>query len=187
MIQSAVLDRMETVACAIEFLVRLIDEDMRSPDDALDAACALAELFEPNAIAGYTTIDSRSRVATFQTAVYPRLPTWPFSKVHGVPIKRPYVGTCAQAICEGRTITCSNITTEKGFDPSWRAACTELGLRSVQFRSCIRLRRPPPRHLCHGIPPVTPFLRPPHDGFRRLCLADHPSKAAPARRQIGRA
>jgi hypothetical protein len=132
MIQSAVLDRMETVACAIEFLVRLIDEDMRSPDDALDAACALAELFEPNAIVGYTTIDSRSRVATFQTAVYPRLPTWPFSKVHGVPIKRPYVGTCAQAICEGRTITCSNITTEKGFDPSWRAACTELGLRSVQ-------------------------------------------------------
>ena len=131
MIQSAVLDRMETVACAIEFLVRLIDEDMRSPDNALDAACALAELFEPNSIVGYTTIDSRSRVATFQRAIYPRLPTWPF-RVHGVPIKRPYVGTCAQAICEGRTITCSNITTEKGFDPSWRAACTELGLRSVQ-------------------------------------------------------
>ena len=60
--QSAVLDRIETVACAIEFLVRLIDEDMKSPDDALDAACALAELFEPNAIVVYTTIDSRSRV-----------------------------------------------------------------------------------------------------------------------------
>ena len=110
MTQSALLDRMETVACAIEFLVRLIDEDMRSPDDALDAACALAELFEPNAIVGYTTIDSRGHVATFQTAVYPRLPT--FSKVHDVPIKRPYVGTCAQAICEGRTITCSNIATD---------------------------------------------------------------------------
>ena len=132
MTQSAVLDRMKTMACAIEFLVHLIDEDVRSPDDAMVAACALAELFEPNAIVGYTTIDSRSHVATFQTAVYPRLPTWPFSKLHGVPITRPYVGTCAQAICEGRTITCSNIATETGFDPSWRAACTEFGLRSVQ-------------------------------------------------------
>ena len=132
MTQAAVLDKIETVACAIEFLVHLIDKDLRSPDDALDAACALAELFEHNTIVGYTTIDSRRPVATFQTAVYPRLPTWPFSKVHDVPIKRPYVGTCAQAICEGRTITCSNIATETRFDPSWRAACGEFGLRSVQ-------------------------------------------------------
>jgi hypothetical protein len=42
-------------------------------------------LFERNTIVGYTTIDSRGHVATFQTAVYPRLPT--FSKVHDVPIK----------------------------------------------------------------------------------------------------
>ena len=44
MTQSAVLDKIETVACAIELLVHLIDKDVRSPDDALDAACALAEL-----------------------------------------------------------------------------------------------------------------------------------------------
>jgi hypothetical protein len=132
MTQSAVPDRIETVACGIEFLVHLIDEDVRSPDDALVAACALADLFEPNAIVGYTTIDSRGHVATFQTAVYPRLPTWPFGKVHDVPITRPYVGTCAQAICEGRTITCSNIATDTNFDTTWRAACTQFGLRSVQ-------------------------------------------------------
>jgi hypothetical protein len=132
MAQSATLDKIETVACAIEFLVHLVDKNMSSPADAMVAACALAELFERNAIAGYTTIDSRGHVATFQTAVYPRLPTWPFSKVHGVPITRPYIGTCAQAICEGRTITCNDIATETGFDPSWRATCTEFGLRSVQ-------------------------------------------------------
>ena len=131
MTQAAVLDKMEAVACAIEFLVNLIDRDLPSPDHALDAACALAELFEPNTIVGYTTIDSHGRVPTFQTALYPRLPTWPFSKIHGVPIKRPYVGTCAQAICEGKPIT-SNIATETRFDPSWRAACREFGLRSVQ-------------------------------------------------------
>src|SRR5215510_3456980 len=132
MTQSAMPDKIETVACAIEFLVHLIDKDLRSPDDALDAACALAELFESNTIVGYTTIDGRGRVPTFQTAVYPRLPTWPFSKVHGVPIRRPYFGTCAQAICERRIVTSSNITTETNFDPSWRAACTEFGFRSVQ-------------------------------------------------------
>ena len=132
MTQAAVLDKIETVACAIEFLVRLIDKDVWVSDDALDAACALAELFERNTIVGYTTVESRGRVPTFQTAVYPRLPMWPFSKVHRVPIKRPYVGTCAQAICERRIITCSNIATETGFDADWRAACTEFRLRSVQ-------------------------------------------------------
>src|SRR5262245_2656413 len=132
MTQAAVLDKIETVACAIEVLVRLIDKDVWAPDDALDAACALAELFERNTIVGYTTIESRGRVPTFQTAVYPRLPTWPFSKAHGVPIERPYVGTCAQAICERRIVTCSNIATETGFDADWRAACTEFRLRSVQ-------------------------------------------------------
>jgi hypothetical protein len=130
--QAAMLDKIETVACAIEFLVHLIDKDLRSPDKALDAACALAELFERDTIVGYTTIGSRGHLATFQTAVYPHLPTWPFSKVHDVPINRPYVGTCAQAICERRIIACSNITTETGFDPGWRAACAEFGLRSVQ-------------------------------------------------------
>jgi hypothetical protein len=129
--QVTALDKNETVACAIEFLVNLIGRDLPSPDHALDAACALAELFERNTIVGYTTIDSHGRVPTFQTAVYPRLPTWPFSKVHGVPIKQPYVGTCAQAICEERIIA-TNIATETGFDPAWRAACTEFGFRSVQ-------------------------------------------------------
>jgi hypothetical protein len=132
MAQSAALDKIETVARAIEFLVQLTAEDVRSPEDALVEACALAERLEPDAIAGYTTIDSRGHVATFQTAVYPRLATWPFSNLQDAPIARPYAGTCVQAICERRTITCSDVATETGFDPNWRAACAEFGLRSVQ-------------------------------------------------------
>jgi hypothetical protein len=50
MTQSAVLDKIETVACAIELLVHLIDKDVRSPDDALDAACELAEPVCPPAV-----------------------------------------------------------------------------------------------------------------------------------------
>lgn len=130
--ETAHLDKIEAAACAVEFLAHLIDRDLPSPEQALDAACALAEMFKRNTIVGYTTIDSHGRVPTFHTAAYPRLPTWPFSNVHGVPIRRPYVGTCAQAICEGRTVTCGNIATETGFDPAWRAACTKFGLRSVQ-------------------------------------------------------
>jgi hypothetical protein len=49
-----------------------------------------------------------------------------------VPSTRPYAGACAQAVCEQMTITCSNIAAISGFDPSWRAACAEFGLRSVQ-------------------------------------------------------
>ena len=51
-------------------------------------------------------------------------PTNPSARSTTFRSKRPYVGTCVQAICEGRTITCSNIVTETGFDSSWRAACT---------------------------------------------------------------
>ena len=132
MTQSAALDKVESMARAIEFLVHFSDKDVWSPEDELAAVCALAERFDADAIVGYTTIDSRSHVATFQTAVYPRLPTWPFSKLHDVPVTRPYAGTCAKAICERTTIACSDITTETSFDSTWRDACTEFGLRSVQ-------------------------------------------------------
>src|SRR5262245_14772407 len=102
MIQMVVLDRQEAMAWAIEFLVHLIDEDVWTSDEALAATCILAERFQPDTILGYTIIDSRSHVPTFQSAVYPRLPTWPFSKLHDIPVAWPYIGTCAQAICEGR-------------------------------------------------------------------------------------
>jgi hypothetical protein len=138
MIQTAVLDRQEVMAEAVEFLVHLIDEDVWSSDDALAATCILAERFQPGTIVGYTTIDSRSHVPTFQTAVYPRLPTWPFSKLHDILVARPYIGTCAQAICEGRPIICSDVATETGFDPTWCATCAEFGLRSVQSAPVFR-------------------------------------------------
>jgi hypothetical protein len=179
MTQSASLDKIETVACAIEFLAHLIDEDVRSLDGALDAACALAELFERNTIVGYTTIDGRGHVATFQTAVYPRLPTWPFSNVHGVPIKRPYVGTCAQAICEGRTISCSSMTTETRFDPSWRAACTEFGLRSVQSAPVFGFDGHPLGTFVTASRRLRHVFDHEHDGVRRLCVTNHSSKATP--------
>jgi hypothetical protein len=92
-------------------------------------------------IVGYATIDIRGRVPTFQTTVYPCLPTWPFSKVYGVPIRRSYFGTCAQAICERRPITCSNIATETGFDPHSESPQAGVGLiRPARPRSlrCVR-------------------------------------------------
>jgi hypothetical protein len=58
------------MARAIEFLVRFSDKDVWSPEDELAAVGALAERFDADAIVGYTTIDGRSHVATFQTAVY---------------------------------------------------------------------------------------------------------------------
>ena len=157
MTQSIALDRVEAMAQAIEFLVHVTDKDVRSPEDELAAVCELAERFDADAIVGYTTINSRSHIATFQTAAYPRLPTWPFSKLHDVPVTRPYSGTCAQAICEGRTIVCSDITTETSFDPTWRLACTEFGLRSVQSAPVFGFDGRPLGTfvMAHGIPSIT--------------------------------
>lgn len=100
-----------------------------------------------------------------------------------VPSTRPYAGACAQAVCEQKTITCSNIAAISGFDPSWRAACAEFGLRSIQCAPVLGFNGRA-RHLRRGIPPVWAFLRSGHGWLRRLCPAHHHSKAAPV--QIGR-
>jgi hypothetical protein len=176
MTQSTALDKVESMARAIEFLVHFSDKDVWSPEDELAAVCAFAERFDADAIVGYTTIDSRSHVATFQTAVYPRLPTWPFSKLHDVPVTRPYAGTCAKAICERRTITCSDITTETSFDSTWRDACTEFGLRSVQSAPAFGFDGRPLGTF------VTACGQSRHsfdhdDRVRRVCPTNHPSKA----------
>ena len=47
MAQSAALDKIETVPRAIEFLVHLTDEDVRSPEDALVEACASLSGWSP--------------------------------------------------------------------------------------------------------------------------------------------
>jgi hypothetical protein len=114
----------------MEFLVHFIDKDVRSPDGALDAACALAELFERNTFVGYITIDSHGRVPTFQTAVYPRLPTWPFSKVHGVPIRHPMSGPVPRPYAkEGR----SPVATSRP-----KPASTPVGVRPARNFASVR-------------------------------------------------
>jgi len=45
MTQSTALDKVESMARAIEFLVHFSDEDVWSPEDELAAVCALAERF----------------------------------------------------------------------------------------------------------------------------------------------
>jgi hypothetical protein len=50
MTQSAAPDKIKTMTRATEYLVQLTDEDVRSLDEALATACALAERLEPNAV-----------------------------------------------------------------------------------------------------------------------------------------
>ena len=121
--------RAELVARAVMFLIRMKDEDMPL-DEALNALSALAEQFQSGAIMGGTLIDGRS--ATFERVVYPSLQASPFSTFRHVPISSPIFGTCAKAVREGKTISCSDTATEAYFDVRWRSLYLGLGIHSVQ-------------------------------------------------------
>ena len=156
---STALDKVEAMAQAIEFLVHFSDKDVWSPEDEMAAVCALAERFDADAIVGYTTINSRSHVATFQTAAYPRLPTWPFSKLHDVPVTRPYAGTCAQAICEGTTIyVVTSLPKPVSIQPGESPARNLASARSSQLQCSASTADPwarLSRHAAnHGIPSI---------------------------------
>jgi GAF domain len=123
------MERAELVAQALVFLVRLTGEDVPL-DEALNALSALAEQFQSGAIVGGTLIDSSS--ATFDRVVYPSLLASPFSTLRHVPISSPIFGTCAKAVRERKTISCSDTATEAAFDVSWRSLYLGLGIHSVQ-------------------------------------------------------
>jgi hypothetical protein len=125
----ALVERAELVAHALDFLVRLTDEDVPL-DEALNTLSAFAEQFQSGAIVGGTLIDSSS--ATFDRVVYPSLLVSPFSMLRHVPISSPIFGTCAKAVREGKTISCSDTATEACFDVSWRSLYLGLGIHSVQ-------------------------------------------------------
>ena len=84
----------------------------------------------PQRIVGGAIIDGAS--ATFDRAVFPNLPDSFVSRLPPSPITPPYVGTCAQAVCEGKRVTCPNLSTETRFDARWRRVYLDLGIQSVQ-------------------------------------------------------
>jgi GAF domain len=114
---------------ALQFLVDLPDLDAPR-EELIRTLCMLSGEIQPGAIVGGTIIDGAS--ATFDRAVFPSLPDSVVSMLRRSPIAPPYVGTCAQAVCEGRRVTCPNISSETRFDPGWRRLYLGLGIRSVQ-------------------------------------------------------
>ena len=94
------LERTNLSTRALEFLLDLQDFDA-SQDELIGTLCVLAEELQPGAVVGGTIIDGRS--ATFDRALFPSLPASSVSTLRHSPIAPPYIGTCAQAVCEGRT------------------------------------------------------------------------------------
>src|SRR3954454_21969081 len=86
--------------CALQFLVDL--PDLGAPQEELTCTlCVLAAETQPGAIVGGAIIDGSS--ATFDRAIFPSLPDSFVSRLPPSPITPPYVGTCAQAVCERKT------------------------------------------------------------------------------------
>ena len=114
---------------ALQFLVDLPDLDAPR-EELIRTLCMLSEEIQPGAIVGGAIIDDAS--ATFVRAVFPTLPNSFVSSLPPSPITPPYVGTCAQAVCERKQVTCPNIFTETRFDAGWRRVYLDLGIQSVQ-------------------------------------------------------
>ena len=114
---------------ALDFLLDLHDADA-CQEESIGTLCLLAEELQFEAIAGGTIIDGRG--ATFERVVFPSLPDSPFSTLSHSPIAPPYIGTCAQAMCEDRIIVCPDVATDTRFDAGWRRLYLGRGLHSVQ-------------------------------------------------------
>ena len=114
---------------ALQFLIDLPDLDAPQ-EELIRTFCVLAAQTQPGAIVGGAIIDGAS--ATFDRAVFPTLPDSFVSSLPPSPITPPFVGTCAQAVCERKQVTCPNISTETRFDAGWRRVYLDLGIQSVQ-------------------------------------------------------
>jgi hypothetical protein len=114
---------------SLQFLLDLPNFDA-SREELIRTLCVLAGEIQPGAIVGGTIIDGAS--ATFDRAVFPGLPDSFVSRLRRSPIAKPYIGTCAQAVCEQKPVTCPSISTETRFDAGWRRLLLGQGIQSVQ-------------------------------------------------------
>ena len=123
------LERTNLSTRALKFLLDLHDADA-CQEESIGTLCLLAEELQFGAIAGGTIIDGRG--ATFERVVFPSLQPSSFSTLSHSPVAPPYIGTCAQALCEDRIVVCPDVATDTRFDAGWRRLYLDFGLRSVQ-------------------------------------------------------
>jgi|EndMetStandDraft_8_1072994.scaffolds.fasta_scaffold30334_4 GAF domain-containing protein len=131
------LERTHLSTRALEFLLDLQDFDA-SQEESIGTLCVLAEELQPGAVVGGTIIDGRS--ATLDRVVFPSLPPSSFRTICHSRISPPYIGTCAQAVCEERIVVCSDVATDTRFDAGWRRLYIDLGLQSVQSAPVFSLK-----------------------------------------------
>lgn len=105
-------------------------------NDALEAVVRLAETLEPTAVAGVTVVDRAER--SLEMAVFPSVHHAFADAIAGVPLGPPHVGTCAQALYRGETVTSTDLKNDPRFAKEWRDLCADHGIgacRSQPVRS----------------------------------------------------
>jgi hypothetical protein len=123
------IERTNISTRAQQFLLDLNDLDAPQ-EESIATLCVLIEELRPESIVGGTIIDGRW--ATFDMIVFPSLPVSSFSALRHSPIAPPYIGTCAQAVCEERIVVCPDVATDVRFDAGWRRLYLSLGIHAVQ-------------------------------------------------------
>jgi hypothetical protein len=87
-----------------------------------------AEQKMPGAIAGFALVDPTGLF--IKEAVFPSLPPTFQEAIAFIPLSVPYIGTCAQAICTGSTVSSFDITSDERFDAGWRRLCLASGIHA---------------------------------------------------------
>jgi hypothetical protein len=100
--------------------------------DALRTLCSKVEGLAPGSYAGMTL--SNSGHTHIEHALFPTLPYSFSAAITQFPPEPADFGSCVKAISRGEAITCSDIETDKLFDPRWREVCLQHGLKAIQSR-----------------------------------------------------
>jgi hypothetical protein len=91
-----------------------------------------AEQTLPGAIAGFALVDPTGMF--IKEAVFPSLPPTFQEAIAFIPLSVPYIGTCAQAICTGSTVSSFDIASDTRFDAGWRRLCLASGIHALKSK-----------------------------------------------------
>jgi hypothetical protein len=116
-------------------------EVSQSLHDALRELVHRAEAEVSESIAGFTLVSANG--LSIKEGIFPTLPTTFEESLAGIAISLPFTGSCSEAICNAKTVTCCDIANDGRFDSRWCELCLGVGIQSLQSKPICIEGQPP--------------------------------------------